>query len=332
MIDVAKDPLQSSKEPTRGTVVRRRIWTSVAAVLVLLAGGLSVPPAYAVTASAAFTGGAGTTSVGGTLYAKSGGALTLTVSTSSDTKCISGVPAAYTGARTSSTARTSWTFTGAADSGDGIRAYTIGASSNFNANNCNGQSTTTQASYVADNTGPVVTGVLSPAPSAAGWNKSDVTLSWIATDAGSGVPAAQPFSVVSISANGIATRTAAAQTDRLGNVGTPGSTTVRIDKVSPVISAGEVTNPNGTTTVTFTCTDPGSGGNEASGIASCLADGTSTNAKTVQPGTTVGGTATDNAGNVTKTSVTVAAGDTTAPVLNGTPTTAPNGAGWYDDD
>ncbi len=38
--------------------------------------------------SAAFSGGAGTVNVAGTLYAKSGGALTLTVSTSSDTKCV----------------------------------------------------------------------------------------------------------------------------------------------------------------------------------------------------------------------------------------------------
>src|SRR2546421_9694168 len=37
--------------------------------------------------TATFSGGAGTVTVGGTLYAKNGGVLTLTVNTSSDTKC-----------------------------------------------------------------------------------------------------------------------------------------------------------------------------------------------------------------------------------------------------
>lgn len=326
---IASNASRRGARVPRTSARSRLLATCIGAVFALLAAGLSVPPAYAVTASAAFTGGAGTTSVGGTLYAKSGGALTLTVSTSNDTQCISGVPTGFTGAVTSTTGKSSWIFTGTAVAGDGVRSFTIGASEKANNGNgnCSGQSTTTQASYVSDNTGPVVTGSLSPAPSADGWNKSDVTLSWTATDAGSGVSAAQPFQTTSVSANGISTRTASAQADRLGNTGQPGAITVRIDKVSPQISAAEVKNANGTTTVTFTCSDPG--GVDVSGIASCLADGAATNATTVPGGTTVGGTATDKAGNVTKTSVTVAAGDTTGPVLNGTPRTAPNAAGWY---
>jgi hypothetical protein len=334
MTDSGNGLLWPSTEPTPGAVFRRRVWTSVAAVLILLASGLSVPPAYAVTASAAFSGGAGTVSVGETLYAKSGGVLTLTVSTSNDTRCISVVPATLAGQRTSATARTSWTFTGAADSGDGVRAFAINASTNFNANNlnCTGQSTTTQTSYVADNTGPLVTGAVSPAPNAAGWNKSDVTLSWTAADAGAGVAASQPFQTTSITANGITTRTATAQSDRLGNVGEPASVTVRIDKATPTINAVQVKNPDGTTTVIFTCADSASGGGASSGISSCLANGTTTNSRTVQPGTTIGGTATDNAGNTTTTSVPVAAGDTTAPLLHGAPKASPNGAGWYSGD
>ena len=54
--------------------------------------------------SASFTGGAGTVSVGGTLYAKQGGALTLTVTTSADTKCVD-ITGTFAGHQTSTTAK-----------------------------------------------------------------------------------------------------------------------------------------------------------------------------------------------------------------------------------
>src|SRR6266700_432480 len=76
--------------------------------------------------SAAFTGGAGTVSVGGTLYAKNGGALTLTVTTSSDTQCVD-VAGAFTGHQQSSTAKSTWTFSFTAGSGDGAQAVTATA-------------------------------------------------------------------------------------------------------------------------------------------------------------------------------------------------------------
>src|SRR5438067_12789403 len=95
---------------------------------------------YASTVSSAvFTGGAGTASVGGTLYAKNGGALTLTVNTSSDTKCVE-VTGAFTARQTSSTAKSTWTFSFTAGAGDGAQAATAAASPNSNADNCTGQS------------------------------------------------------------------------------------------------------------------------------------------------------------------------------------------------
>ncbi|GAB2766223.1 hypothetical protein GCM10027039_29010 [Terrabacter koreensis] len=233
------------------------------------------------------------------------------------------------GRQTSTTPKTTWIFSTTAPAGDGVQAFTVSASSNFNANQCNGQTDTTQASYTLDNTGPVVTAALNPAPTAAGWNNGNVTVSWRATDTGSGVSATQPFKTDSVSANGITALTAPAQTDRLGNSGVAGSATVRIDKAAPTITASQTKNADGTTTVTFICSDSGSGGGEASGITTCLADGTTTNSKTVQPGVTVTGTATDKAGNTATATSTAPAGDTTAPVLSGAPTTAPNGAGWY---
>ncbi|WP_411720418.1 OmpL47-type beta-barrel domain-containing protein [Mycetocola sp.] len=331
MTDRGNGLLRPLNELTPGGTIRRRIWTSIAAVLVLLASGLSVPPAYAAGTSAAFSGGAGTATVGSVLYAKAAAALTLTVTTDGAT-CITGVPTDFTGERTSDTAKSTWVFKGPGDSGNGARAYTINASNDFNKNgNCTGPSATAQASYQADNTGPVITGALSPAPNAAGWNNSNVTITWAATDSGSGLAPGQALPPSTISANGISTVTSPEQLDRVGNVGTR-SINVKIDKAAPTITAVERKNPNGTTTVTFTCSDSSSGGVESSGIATCLADGTSSNSRTVQPGTTVGGTATDKAGNTSTISVKVAAGDTTGPLLSGTPKTAPNNAGWYDGD
>ena len=170
----------------------------------------------------------------------------------------------------------------------------------------------------------MVTAALSPAPNVAGWNKASTAVAWTATDSGSGVATGPTPASTTEAANGIVTRTSTAA-DRLGNTGS-GSVTVRVDKASPSITAAEVKNPDGTSTVAFTCAD------SHSGISSCLADGSPTNSKTVQPGTTVGGTATDAAGNVTKTSVSVAAGDTSAPVLTGSPITGPNNDGWYAND
>src|SRR3954452_8634771 len=143
---------------------------AAAALFAIVGGG-----AFASTvSSAAFSGGSGTVGVGGTLYAKSGGALTLTVSTSSDTKCVE-VTGAHTARQTSATAKSSWTFNFTAGSGDGVQTVTAGASPNFNTNNCTGQSQSPQnASYVLDNTVPQVTAALSPAANTARWNNSNV--------------------------------------------------------------------------------------------------------------------------------------------------------------
>ncbi len=289
---------------------------------------VGISPAFAsnFTTTAAFTGGSGTVNVGGVLYAKSGGALTLTVTTSaSDTRCVD-VAGAFTARQQSATAKSTWTFPVTAGAGDGAQAVTAAASPNFNGQGrCTGSSGSAQSSYTLDNTGPVVSAALTPAPNAAGWNKTDTAVAWTATDAGSGVGTGPNPDSVTVNANGSATPTSTAS-DRLGNVGS-GSVTVRLDKAAPSITGSQTKNADGTTTVTFTCADANSG------IVTCLADGSTTNSKVVGPaGATVVGTATDAAGNITTASVTVAASDTTAPALSGVPTTSPNAAGWYSGD
>ncbi|WP_299444950.1 OmpL47-type beta-barrel domain-containing protein [uncultured Phycicoccus sp.] len=310
----------------RGTMTRgRRLLAVTAAAATALLGGVGLTPAHAVSVtSASFSGGAGTVNVGGTLYAKQGAVLTLTVGTSNDTQCVEVTGAANLPTQSSPTAKTTWTFTLTAPAGDGTRAFTVTASRDVNnQGKCTGPSSTGQASYVLDNTGPVVSSTLTPAPNGAGWNNTDVTVRWTATDTGSGVAAAQPFKTDTVNANGIANLTAPAQADRLGNTGAAGAVTVRVDKTKPTITAAQTKNADGSTTVAFTCNDT------HSGIASCLADGSTTNSRTVQPGVTVTGTATDRAGNTNTATSTAPAGDTTAPLLSGAPTTQPNGDGWY---
>jgi hypothetical protein len=277
--------------------------------------------------SAAFTGGSGTVSVGGTLYAKNGGALTLTVNTSTDTKCVdvTDETSARIGHQTSSTAKSTWTFSFTAGTGEGVKTVTATARPDFNQNNCNGQAGSQQASYILDNTGPAVSAVLAPAPNGAGWNNSNVGLTWTASDVGSGVgsgPTPATDSVTSNAASVVKTSTA---TDRLGNLGT-GSKTVKLDKTAPSISGARspVANANGwnntDVTVSFTCSDA------LAGIKSCPGPQTVSSQGANQ---SVSGQAVDNADNSASTSVGSISIDKTAPTLKGAPTTNPNGNGWY---
>jgi hypothetical protein len=270
------------------------------AATVTVAGVLQFAPAAlgSTVSSAVLTGGAGTQTVGGILYAKNGGALTLTVTTSSDTKCVD-VGAAFAARQTSTTAKTSWTFTATASTGDGIQTVTANASPSFNANNCTGQSQSPgSASYTLDNTGPIVTAALSPAANAAGWNNSNVGITWSATDAGSGVasgPTPGSDSQNSSTTTAGVAKTATA-TDRLGNVGN-GSVTVKLDKAAPSITGTRLPLGNGfgwnntDVTVSFSCTDALSG-TDANTVA-----GATVSAEGSDQSVTNSGACTDMAGN-----------------------------------
>ncbi|MCW2810275.1 MAG: hypothetical protein JWP61_733, partial [Friedmanniella sp.] len=130
-----------SNKGTRGASRASSAFRRVAliAAVVTAIGAVNAPAAFASSVtSAVFSGGAGTASVGGTVYAKQGVALTLTLVTSSDTKCVDVTGAATLPRQTSSTAKSSWTFTATAPAGDGAQAFTVAASPNSNANGCTG--------------------------------------------------------------------------------------------------------------------------------------------------------------------------------------------------
>ena len=307
---------------------RTRGWLAVIASGAVVAAMLGAMPAFASSVtSATFTGGTGTVSSGGTLYAKQGGALTLTVITSSDTRCVD-VAGAFTAHDQSGTAKTSWTFTTTAGAGDGAKGVTVSASPNVNPQGkCTGQTNSLQASFTLDNTGPVLTAARAPAANAAGWNRADVGITWSATDAGSGIGTGPTPAADSVNSNTAGVTKNATASDRLGNSGT-GAVVVKLDKTNPTVtgSAAPAANAagwnNSDVTVSLVCADA------LSGIKSCTGGGTVV-LSTEGANQSVSGTAVDNADNSASAGVSGISIDKTAPTLTGTPTTSPNGNGWY---
>jgi len=302
-------------------------------VVILLALGLLAPAlapagapgaAAASVVSASFGGGSGTAVVGGTLYAKQGASLTLNVTTSSDTRCVV-VTGDHSATQTSNTDKSSWSFNFTAGSGDGPRTVTVTAYRN---NGCNQSPGSGIASYVVDNTPPTVTASLSPAPNAAGWNNSNVTITWSATDSGSGVASGPSPATDTVTTETSGVTRSATATDRVGNTGT-GTVTVKLDKTQPTITASRSPAPtsfgwnNTNVTVSFTCSDTLSGIKSCTGTQVVSTEGTNQS---------VSGTAVDNADNSAPATVSGISIDKTPPSLSGSPTTAPNGAGWYNGD
>lgn len=309
-----------------GGRIRARL--AVVATLALVLGLLGAPPAFAATVTTAvFTGGAATASAGGVLYARQGGALTLTVGTSGDTQCVD-VAGAHTDAQTSSFGKSSWTFTFVAAGGTGVQSVTVAARAGNPQGRCTGQSSaTTTATYTLDNTAPELTAALVPAP-IGDWNNSDVVLTWTATDVGgSGVAVAPTPATTSVTAETAGVDKSATVQDRVGNVGTR-TVTVKLDKTAPTIDATRSPAPNGAgwnntnVTVGFTCDDALSQIKTCTGGGSVILSAEGANQS-------VPGTAVDNAGNTNTSGVTGINIDKTAPSLTGAPATQPNGAGWY---
>ncbi|HEX2175162.1 MAG TPA: hypothetical protein VHG70_04570, partial [Nocardioidaceae bacterium] len=313
----------------------RAVVAMAMALLLLLPGGAALaqtPP------TANFSGGAGTVTAAGKLYAKGGQSVTLHVDTTSATNCVS-VNGAHEGQMSTSSAisggkRFSLTWT--AGTGDGQQSVTAQLRANSNCGGANQGAVS--ASYVLDNTGPVVTSAIEPAPNASGWNRSDASITWTATDAGvdyervcTGAAANRNPNPCtdSVTADTTGTTRGATAFDRLGNSGS-GSVTVRLDKSAPTISGARspAANSHGwnnsDVAVSFTCNDATSGVKSCTGTQTVSAEG-GNQSRT--------GTAVDIADNSAQATVGNISIDRTAPALSGTPTNANlGGDGWYTGD
>src|ERR1700728_2012968 len=169
---------------------------------------------------------------------------------------------------------------------------------------------------------PTIVATPSPAPNAAGWNNSNVTVTFACT-AGSYPITTCPAPVVvsTQAANQVITGTA---TDTNGNTASA-SVTVNLDTTPPTITAAASPAPNAAgwntttpVTVTFTCVDT------LSGVASCPAAQSITMAGANQ---IVKGTATDVAGNTASAQVTINISKT-PPTITPLVAPQPNSGGW----
>ncbi len=163
-----------------------------------------------------------------------------------------------------------------------------------------------------------------PAANGAGWNNSDVTVTWNWADnaGGSGIDPANCTTTSLSSGEGASLILNATCKDLAGNTGNA-SYTVKVDKTNPSIAASAAkadstpytfgTWTNQTVTVHFTCSDSG-----GSGVATCSAD----QVLSVDGVTSLNGTTTDNAGNSASSSFVLIQVDKTNPAITASATKA----------
>lgn len=118
-----------------------------------------------------------------------------------------------------------------------------------------------------DKTMPTLTfGTASPAPNAAGWNNTDVSIPFTASDALSGVAETQPATPLLLSVEGAAVTGSVTVNDRAGNSATFTSAAFKVDKTAPTVTSSQspAANPagwnNSDVLVTFAAADALSGG------------------------------------------------------------------------
>lgn len=186
-----------------------------------------------------------------------------------------------------------------------------------------GNAALTTTAVKVDHTAPTVSAAVTPAANAAGWIREPARISYSCTDTFSGVASCP--SPVDVTAQGISDviRTGS---DVAGNT-TSKTTRLRVDTVPPSVTVTPSRAPSangwfrGGTRFSFTCSDA------TSAVQLCPSSVT----PTVDGSINVEGTARDYAGN-TMTALMEAKIDSVKPLIQASPNSEPNAAGWYRQD
>jgi len=163
-----------------------------------------------------------------------------------------------------------------------------------------------------DKTPPTITATRSPQANAHGWNNTDVSVSFLCSDALSGLAAGSPPAPVSLTTEGVGQSASGTCADVAGNSAPFTVDGINIDKTPPLISATRIPAPNSygwnnsDVTISFQCSD------SLSGIDSCTAPQVITSEGAGQART---GVATDIAGNQAIATVSNINIDKTPPTL-----------------
>lgn len=124
-----------------------------------------------------------------------------------------------------------------------------------------GNTATTSITLNIDETPPTITAAISPTPNAAGWNNSNVTVSFVCHDSGSGIAVCpQPQTISSEGAGQVVSGVA---TDKAGNTAST-SITFNLDKTPPKVS---ITSPGNGSTISLSTVSISLSGTESDSLS-----------------------------------------------------------------
>ena len=186
-----------------------------------------------------------------------------------------------------------------------------------------GNSASTQITVNISETPPQIIPVIAPLPNAAGWNNTNVTVSFTCTPGPGAAPITSCPSPQIFSTEGASIPVSGTVTDAAGATATA-SAVIKLDKTPPTVTPNISPAPNSNgwetapVTVSFTCSD------SLSGVATCPSSTLISTDGANQP---VTGVATDIAGNSATASANVNL-EQALPTISASVSPVPNSAGW----